>query len=555
LNMRSTANSLLLAILLLSVSVVQAKTNSDVLLVVGDSELKASEALIRASIEKFGYSVEVITDESVQTSDGYNKRLIVISSSVQSGLINTKFTHSTSPIVTWESHLYDDLKMTGSSSGVDYGTSLGDEIAILDPNHEVAAGLSGIVSVSSTNEGFSWGRPGASAWKIASLSNDHSKITLFKYEKNSHMVGLTAPARRVALFLTDNTNLTYEGLLIAKASIIWALEGSGGPAPAPVNTPPTVSIIAPKIGQVYQSGQTVNISADATDVDGSINRVNFYAGPTIYCIQAPCPPSREILLGTEYIRPYTASWVPGVGSWTITAEAVDNEGATSYTETYISVVAAAPPPKDPPSSKTALLITGASYNKLDADIKSTLEQLGFYVIQKIDYESNTSDAYGTRLVLISASATASYVNTKFRSVAVPLVTWNSGLFDDLGLTSTNSSYDYGTSSYADTIYISDPAHDVAAGLSGQVKVASSKTSTGLSWGRPGGSAWKIATLINDSSKVTMFKYEWNTNMVGLVAPQRRIALFMTANSSLTSAGWALVRANIIWAEQGNYLVK
>ena len=49
---------------------------------------------------------------------------MLVSSTVTSGNVNTKFRTVVNPVLTWESTLFDDLGMTGTS-GTDFGTLSG----------------------------------------------------------------------------------------------------------------------------------------------------------------------------------------------------------------------------------------------------------------------------------------------------------------------------------------------------------------------------------------------------------------------------------------------
>jgi len=94
------------------------------------------------------------------------------------------------------------------------------------------------------------------------------------------------------------------------------------------NVAPMVSITSPANHTTYVSPATIILSADASDVDGTIKKVDFYNGST--------------LLFTENDAPYFRSWpdVPD-GNYSITAIATDNEGKiTTSIPVAISVIAA-----------------------------------------------------------------------------------------------------------------------------------------------------------------------------------------------------------------------
>jgi hypothetical protein len=90
--------------------------------------------------------------------------------------------------------------------------------------------------------------------------------------------------------------------------------GSGGVYGA--NIPPTISIIDPIFPMSYISPATVNIEAAASDVDGTVTKVDFYANST--------------LIGSSSASPYTLSWANmAAGTYSITAVATDNGGLTT----------------------------------------------------------------------------------------------------------------------------------------------------------------------------------------------------------------------------------
>ena len=59
------------------------------------------------------------------TGDAYGKSLVIISNSVTSGNVNTKFRNVPVPVLNWEPALFDDLHMTGLTSGMHYGDQSG----------------------------------------------------------------------------------------------------------------------------------------------------------------------------------------------------------------------------------------------------------------------------------------------------------------------------------------------------------------------------------------------------------------------------------------------
>jgi hypothetical protein len=103
---------------------------------------------------------------------------------------------------------------------------------------------------------------------------------------------------------------------------------------ATANSAPSVSITAPITNTTVSAPATIIISANASDIDGTISSVQFYNGTT--------------LLNTYASAPYNYSWtnVPA-GNYSITAIATDNLGAsTTSAAVNITITATVTPPSN-----------------------------------------------------------------------------------------------------------------------------------------------------------------------------------------------------------------
>ncbi|MFN6945706.1 MAG: glycosyl hydrolase family 8 [Cytophagaceae bacterium] len=100
-----------------------------------------------------------------------------------------------------------------------------------------------------------------------------------------------------------------------------------------VNNPPSVSITSPTNNASFTAGSNVSISANATDSDGQVTRVEFFAGST--------------KIGERTSSPWTISWNNvSAGSYVLTARATDNSGA-STTSSPVSITVTQPTQPDP----------------------------------------------------------------------------------------------------------------------------------------------------------------------------------------------------------------
>ncbi|MBO9699741.1 MAG: carbohydrate-binding protein [Sporocytophaga sp.] len=94
---------------------------------------------------------------------------------------------------------------------------------------------------------------------------------------------------------------------------------------AKANVAPTVSLTAPTANTVFTVGETITISANASDVDGSVSKVEFYQGAT--------------KLGEDATSPYSFSWTnAAAGSYVITAKATDDKGASTTSSSVMITV-------------------------------------------------------------------------------------------------------------------------------------------------------------------------------------------------------------------------
>ncbi len=223
------------------------------LLVVGNTTLVAGDLAVSNRLVTLGYSVTVKSGPASVSADANGQTLVVVSSTISSGDVNTKFRDTTVPVVNWEQALEDDFQFTGNAD-TDHNTTTADQtqLNILATSHPLAAGLSaGLHTVASSPTTFSWGNPQGSVTKIATVAGNTNQVAVYGYEAGALMVGTNkAAGRRVMLFLQDAgiSNLTAEGLALFDAAITWAVSSD-----------------------VTQPGDPIQIVNGQDDGDGTIN--------------------------------------------------------------------------------------------------------------------------------------------------------------------------------------------------------------------------------------------------------------------------------------------
>jgi len=193
----------------------------------------------------------------------------------------------------------------------------------------------------------------------------------------------------------------------------------------------------------------------------------------------------------------------------------------------------------------------------DRAVLERLEKQGYRVTAKAEAAVTETDAREAAFVAISSTALVRDVlavpgelMTKFRSAAVPILTWEPRLFYDLGmLPGAVHHADWAATKNLSTVSIVTPAHPLAAGLSGRVVLTAAPAQ--LSWGRARGDAIRIASLEGSPEKSAVFAYDRGASMPGLVAPARRVGFFLFDKTALqlTPQGWALFDAAVRWCSE------
>lgn len=206
----------------------------------------------------------------------------------------------------------------------------------------------------------------------------------------------------------------------------------------------------------------------------------------------------------------------------------------------------------PATTSSVLFVVNNSSAMTSADnaLLARVQSMSFNVIVKSASQSQATDAAGKVLVLLSASINPSDINSKFTNASVPVLTWNNGLFNALGMTGSTSGSDFGTTSGQTNIAVwnySDPIIVSITGLTQPVAVVNAADTFG--WGVPGGLASVGATISGSNTRAAVFSYKPGVSMPGLKAPAKRVGLFLTAISgtNLNAVGLTLFDSAVKWA--------
>ena len=135
----------------------------------------------------------------------------------------------------------------------------------------------------------------------------------------------------------------------------------------PANSLPAVSLTAPAAGSLLAPGSTVNITATATDADGTVTVVEFLRG--------------GVKIGEDFTSPYEYAWTAGPsGIHTLTARAIDNNSA-AIVSIGRSVTVDFPPQVDitnPANGALVNLGTPITFSAAATDLDGTINRVEYY---------------------------------------------------------------------------------------------------------------------------------------------------------------------------------
>ncbi len=205
----------------------------------------------------------------------------------------------------------------------------GFNINYLDFNTSSAINKLPTVSISAPSNGTNFTAP-ASFSINANATDSDGIITKVEFYNGPTLLGISynapysfnwsnvsAGIYSITAKATDNvggTNVSASVTLIITSIVI-------------PNQLPNVWLTSPLNNTKANAPSNIIISADATDSDGSISRVEFYNG--------------SLLLGSDNTAPYSYAWSNvAVGIYSITAKAIDDQGASKVSTTAVVTIIA-----------------------------------------------------------------------------------------------------------------------------------------------------------------------------------------------------------------------
>ncbi|NNP71066.1 hypothetical protein [Acinetobacter sp. Ac_5812] len=192
-------------------------------------------------------------------------------------------------------------------------------------------------------------------------------------------------------------------------------------------------------------------------------------------------------------------------------------------------------------------INGVSYAS-DLAIQKHLQSKG-YQVELFDQSVSPNSLKNTELVIISSTVASKNLQSGWRQLPIPLMTWENDYLDDLAMTGKRIDTDFGEVEKERYLWLVNAPHPLSAHLSAGTQNVY-KAQAPMSWGKPGLGATTIATIYGQPEKVAIWGYEKGATMdYESLAPAKRLMFFLNNETftNLSEGGLKLFDAAIQWS--------
>ena len=308
-----------------SIALVSAHAQQKQVLFLTTATPTSGDLAVSNRLASLGFAVTRVTDTASQTSDANGKHLIVVSSSVGSGNIGTKFTASPVPLINSEQAIYDELGMDANNVG---GATFGGQtqLDVLDCTHPLAGGLPLGLNTVLTASGnlVVLATPVASAQILARSTDGRASVFFIEAGAPLNPIRIaSAPARRVGVFWEANTFMTEAGLKLFDAAVAWAAAPVDDPA-APIGItrqPQSVTVVEQTVVSFnvgYTGAPPYSVQWQRSDSGGPFGDI---VGATCAgYVTAPTIPADNGARFQAVVSNNAGSLVSGIATLTVTTD-------------------------------------------------------------------------------------------------------------------------------------------------------------------------------------------------------------------------------------------
>lgn len=293
---------------------------------------------------------------------------------------------------------------------------------------------------------------------------------------------------------------------------------------------PTITLQDPTPEAQYDEGVNIEFVVDITTTPRVIEKVTYTANDEV--------------IAEVTSSPYAFTWEnASTGVYIVQATLTDDVGAQIGTSA-IPIVVGQP-------NEILFLVADPSLasSSSDAAVAAHLESLGFTVNVTDDNGSQTLDAFGQKLIVVSSTVISSNIGDKYSGVEVPVLFWEEANQDDFQMTTDESGFSRGNTEPTTELEIVNSSHPITSGFqNGSITVFNTPDS--MAWGFPEGEATILATVPGELDQAVLYAYDKGDAMLGgFTAPERRVMVFLSDGAflALNEDGMKLFNAALAWA--------
>ncbi|MDB5273640.1 MAG: large protein [Chitinophagaceae bacterium] len=352
--------------------------------------------------------------------------------------------------------------------------------------------------------------------------------------------------KQKAQYVKDNA---YGGLMIwelaedatGSNSLLTAISQVFGTVSPPANQAPVVSLTAPTNGTSLTAPATFNLTATASDADGSVSKVDFYNGTT--------------LLFSDNTAPYAYSWTSvTAGSYTLLAKATDNGGLVTTSSTVNVTVTTVAANQAPVVSLTAptngtSLTAPATFNLTASasDADGSVSKVDFYNGTTLLFSDNTAPyayswtgiASGSYTLSTKATDNGGLVTTS-TAVSVTVTSSSGNQAPSVLITAPVNNGTYNAPAAVTIMVNASDADGTVSKVdfyNGATLIGSDNTSPYyITWSGVGGGTFVVTAVATDNAGATKTSTPINVVVYGAVTPpaNQPPAVSLTAPTNGTS---------------------
>ncbi len=185
----------------------------------------AGDMVMMGRLTAYGFQqIVIVSDGAVTAQSVADSDLVVISSSAESGPLQSKLRDVAKPVLCIEDAEFPLMGMA-STGGHDADIS---QVVIVDSAAALVGSATGMVTISGRAGELGWGTfpANAAVVKGATMPGNAARAAIFGYPKGAQMATIVAPGRRAGFAIREvlAANLNADGIKLFDAILAWVMQ-------------------------------------------------------------------------------------------------------------------------------------------------------------------------------------------------------------------------------------------------------------------------------------------------------------------------------------------